>query len=144
MDKHLFGTPKNAEELPSGKSIILGARFGPGFESRPPGQGWVSLNNLLIRILLFKRLVPIAWIASTNVQRGYGDLVWFVWGTAALDSETVEVIVSLTRVSPGCYRMGTPVSLGEVDTFLGTSQIGQPSRKYQDDEAEDKCTTLDE
>ena len=136
VDWYLFSNPKNIHELPKNKQITLGVRFNWGFNEelqyKDFGGNWVFLESLLIQIKIFIRSELLSWEASTYEQRGWGEIAWVLHASTVLDGKAFDIITPLKRVSPGEYRMGQPITIGDRDAFLSIGGTGYKAERYTD------------
>lgn len=138
VDWHLFSNPKNISELPKGQLFNLGVRFQWNWDEalrvQDFGETWVPIKNLLIQIRLHIRKVPLEWNMSAYEQRGWGDAAWMLRGRAKLGKDTFDVVVPMTRSSPGSYLMGHPTVLGNLDAFFALGDSGIKAHRFSDEQ----------
>ncbi|MBA7542025.1 hypothetical protein ES705_34341 [subsurface metagenome] len=132
MDWHLFGNPKNLNELPKNIKFALSVEFRDKFEHLTYSGRWIKIKKLIIQLELFIESKTINWGAATYEQRGWGEIGWLLQASTILDGKSFDIITPIKRVAPGKYNMGRPIIMGDHDAFLSIGEKGYKTHRYSD------------
>lgn len=132
VDWHLFGIPKNLDELPRDKDFALVVEFKDEFEHLTYSGKWVGLKRLKISIDLRISSKTVNWEAATYEQRGWGEISWVLRASTIVDGKPFDLITPLSRVAPGKYSMGRPIIMGDHKAFLSLGEKGYKTHRYSD------------